>query len=253
MNRCNEKNCIFVVGMGPGGYETMTHEANRAIEESELVVGYSVYTDLIKEMFPDKEYYSTPMTKEEERCVYAFREAKKGIKVSVVCSGDAGIYGMAGLMLELEKNYPEIEVIIVPGVTAAISGAAVLGAPLSNDFCVISLSDRLTPWTIIEKRLRAAAMGDFPIVLYNPSSRTRRGYLEKACQILLETIEPARICGYVKNIGREGQTHKQCWLRELIFEEKAGNIDMFTTVFIGNSNTIKAGEKIVTKRGYDVE
>ncbi len=253
MNSLDNKNYIYVVGMGPGGYDKMTIEATKAIEDCNLVVGYSVYTELLREIFPDKEYYSTPMTKEEDRCIYAFRKAKEGVKVAVICSGDAGVYGMAGLMLELEKNYPEIEVIVVPGVTAALSGAAILGAPLSNDFCVISLSDRLTPWEIIEKRLRAAAMGDFPIVLYNPSSKTRKGHLEKACRILLETIEPARICGYVKNIGRAGQTHKQCWLRELIFEEMSGNIDMFTTVFIGNSNTIKAGEKIVTKRGYEVE
>ncbi len=189
------------------------------------------------------------MRHEEERCRICFEEAEKGKRVALVCSGDAGIYGMASLMYEIGKEYPEIELLVIAGITAASSGAAVLGAPLNHDFCVISLSDLLTPWDKIEKRLRAAAEGDFVIVIYNPSSHKRKDYLKRACEILLHTIEGERVCGYVENIGREGTKVGISTLKEL----KNKEVNMFTTVFIGNSESEIIRGKLVTRRGYHVE
>ena len=242
------KHKIYVVGMGPGAEEMMTEQAKLALEASELIVGYGVYLELLGDKFKDKEFYSTPMKQEIKRCRYCFEEAVKGKTVSIICSGDAGVYGMASLMYELGKDYPECELEIIPGITAASSGAAVLGAPLNHDFCVISLSDLLTPWDKIEKRLRAAAEGDFAIAIYNPSSHKRADYLARACDILLEIIEPSRACGYVENIGREGTRTVTCTLKEL----REAKVNMFTTVFVGNSTTEIIGGKLITKRGYKV-
>ena len=174
-------NKLYVIGIVPGEYEQMTLKAIHAMEKSEVIIGYTVYVDLVKEHFPGKEFLTTPMKKEVDRCVMAFEEAKKGKVVSMICSGDAGVYGMSGLMYEVGVNYPEVELEIIPGVTAATGGAAVLGAPLIHDFCLISLSDLLTPWEKIEARLLAAAEADFVVCLYNPSSRKRSDYLQKAC------------------------------------------------------------------------
>lgn len=243
------KNKIYIVGMGPGKEEMMTGEALQVLEQSDVIVGYTVYLDLLGERFREKELLSTPMRQEEERCRLCFEEAEKGKRVSLVCSGDAGIYGMASLMYEIGKEHPETELIVVPGITAASSGAAVLGAPLNHDFCVISLSDLLTPWERIEQRLAAAAAGDFAIVLYNPSSRKRKDYLQRACDILLDHVEPERACGYVENIGREGTRAFTCTLKELRDRE----VNMFTTVFIGNSTSEMIDGKLITKRGYQVE
>lgn len=240
---------IYVVGMGPGKEEMMTGEAIWALEESDVIVGYPVYLKLLGERFQKKEFLSTPMRQEKERCMMCFEEAAKGKQVALICSGDAGIYGMASLMYELGKDYPEVELVIVPGITAASSGAAVLGAPLNHDFCVISLSDLLTPWEKIEKRLEAAAMGDFAIAIYNPSSHKRHDYLQKACDILLRHIDGERACGYVENIGREGTRAVTCSLRELRDTE----VNMFTTVFIGNASSEILNGKLVTKRGYHVK
>ena len=243
------KNRIYIVGMGPGKEEMMTAQAIRALEESDVIIGYPVYLNLLGERFSGKEFLSTPMRQETRRCQMCFEEAKKGKTVSMVCSGDAGIYGMASLLFELGKEEPETELEVIPGITAASSGAAVLGAPLNHDFCVISLSDLLTPWEKIEKRLRAAATGDFAMAIYNPSSHRRKDYLQRACDILLETIEGERPCGYVENIGREGTRAVTCTLRELRDRE----VNMFTTVFIGNSETEILRDKLITKRGYHVE
>lgn len=239
------KRC-FVVGMGPGKESQMTKEAVSVIEQVDYVVGYPVYVELLKKAFPEKEYGSTPMRKEKERCQLALSEAAKGKDVAVICSGDAGIYGMAGLVLELQKDYPEVEVEIVPGITAAVSGAAVLGAPLMHDFAVISMSDLLTPWEKIEKRLRFASEADFVICLYNPCSKKRADYLKKACDIMLESKTDDTVCGYVRQIGREGQEAEILTLKEL----REARVDMFTTVFIGNSQTEIRNGKMVTKRGY---
>ena len=167
----------------------------------------------------------------------------------MVCSGDAGIYGMASLLFELGKEEPETELEVIPGITAASSGAAVLGAPLNHDFCVISLSDLLTPWERIEKRLIAAAMGDFAMAVYNPSSHKRADYLQKACDILMNNgVEAERACGYVENIGREGTKTHTCTIREL----RDCTVNMFTTVFIGNSQSEIVNGKLITKRGYQI-
>ena len=222
---------IYVIGIGPGAYDQMTGKAIRAMNESDAIIGYTVYVDLVKEYFPGKEFMTTPMKKEVDRCVLAFEEAKKGKTVSMICSGDAGVYGMAGLMYEVGVNYPETELEIIPGVTAATGGAAVLGAPLIHDFCLISLSDLLTPWELIERRLRAAAQADFLIALYNPSSKKRKDYLARACDILLEYKEESM------NI---------LTLKELRNTE----VDMFSTVYIGNKMTKIIKHKMVTPRGY---
>ena len=189
------------------------------------------------------------MMQEEKRCRMAFEEAMKGKKVAMICSGDAGIYGMASLMYEIGKEFPECELTIIPGITAASSGAAVLGAPLNHDFCVISLSDLMTPWDLIEKRLELAAKADFAMAIYNPSSKKRHDYLQKACDILMQVIEPERPCGYVENIGRDDTKATVCTLKEL----RDTSVNMFTTVFIGNSTAEIIDGKLVTKRGYPSE
>ena len=240
---------VYVIGLGPGAEKEMTYQASTALEKSEVIIGYTVYTGLIRERFPDKKYLSTPMRQEVIRCEMAMDEAMKGSTVAMVCSGDAGIYGMAGLLYEMGQGYPEVELEVVPGITAANGGAAVLGAPLMHDFAVISLSDLLTPWEKIEKRIRGAAMADFVICLYNPSSRKRADYLKKACEYILEYQSPDTVCGYVRNIGREGEDAHILTLSEL----KDTEVDMFTTVYIGNSQTRNVDGKMVTPRGYRLE
>lgn len=238
---------LYIVGFGCGSREGMTIESEKAIGRSNLVVGYTVYTELLREYFPEKEFYSTGMRQEKQRVEYALEQAESGKTVSLICSGDSAVYGMAGLAFELSEKYPNTEIEPVAGVTAALSGGAILGAPLTHDFVVISLSDILTPIEKIYKRLRCAAEGDFTIALYNPSSKKRADYLERACKILLEYKSPDTVCGYVKNIGRQGQESRILTLREL---EKT-QVDMFTTVFIGNSETKSIGGKMVTPRGYE--
>ena len=237
---------LYVVGIGPGAYEKMTIEAAEALKNSDVIIGYTVYVDLVKEHFAGKEFLTTPMKKEVERCKMAFEEAMKGKTVSMICSGDAGVYGMAGLMYEVGMNYPEVELSVIAGVTAATGGAAVLGAPLIHDFCLISLSDLLTPWEKIETRLLDAAHGDFVICLYNPSSKKRHDYLQKACDLMLKYKSEETVCGIVGNIGRDGVSEKVMTLKEL----RDTQVDMFTTVFIGNSQTKNINGKMVTPRGY---
>ena len=241
-------NMIYVTGIGPGDENMMTVRVREILDSVDVIAGYTVYIDLIKDRYKNKELISTPMKQEKERCRICFEKADEGRTVALVCSGDAGIYGLASLILEMSTDYPETEIEIVPGITAASSGAAVLGAPLNHDFCVISLSDLLTPWEKIEKRLCCAAQGDFAMAIYNPSSHKRADYLEKACDILLEYIDGDTPCGYVENIGREGTNAVTCSLREL----RDTRVNMFTTVFIGNSNTEIINGKLVTKRGYRI-
>lgn len=242
-------NKIYIIGTGPGKEEMMTGEAIGALENADVIIGYTVYVKLLGERFAEKEMMTTPMRQETERCRLCFEEAAKGKKVALICSGDAGIYGLASLMYEMGKEYPETELAVIAGVTAASSGAAVLGAPLGHDFCVISLSDLLTPWEKIERRLIAASEGDFAIAIYNPSSHKRKDYLMRACDILLRVIEEERPCGYVENIGREGTRAVTCTLKEL----REAQVNMFTTVFIGNSGSEIINGKLITKRGYQIE
>lgn len=243
-------NKIYVVGIGPGKARFMTAQARQALEEAEVLCGYTVYVELVAPLFPGKETYTTPMTKELDRCRWALQTAAAGKTVALVCSGDAGVYGMAAPLLQLAADYPAVEVEVVAGVTAALSGAAVLGAPLGHDFCVISLSDLLTPWAVIEKRLQCSAQGDFAICLYNPSSRKRADYLQKACDILLASGKaPETVCGWVRNIGREGQEKQLLTLEEL----RDVQLDMFTTVFIGSAGTRNIQGNMVTARGYEAK
>ena len=237
---------LSVVGIGPGDGSYLTERARKVLEESDILCGYTLYVELLRPLFPEKECYTTGMTGEMERCRHALELAREGRNVALVCSGDAGVYGMAGPALELLPEYRGVEMEIVPGVTAALSGGALLGAPLGHDFCVISLSDRLTEWAQIEKRLRCAAEGDFAICLYNPASRHRRDYLCRACQVLLETLSPGTVCGLVRNIGREGESLRILSLAEL----RDAEADMFCTVFIGASATRRIGGRMVTPRGY---
>ena len=238
---------VYAVGIGPGGEEFFTQEAKAALERADVIAGYTVYVDLVRDMFPGKEFFTTPMKQEIERCRWAIETACGGKTVAVVCSGDAGVYGMAGLMIELADQYEDVEIEVVAGVTAANSGAAVLGAPLGHDFCLISLSDLLTPWELIEKRLHCASEADFAICLYNPRSKKRADYLQKACNIMMEHKNPDTICGWVKNIGREGQEYNIVKLSELENEP----VDMFTTVFIGSATTKVIAGRMVTPRGYE--
>ena len=237
---------VYVVGIGPGAKDQMTVRAAKVLSECQVIVGYTVYIDLIKEEYPDKICLSTPMRQEVQRCRMALEEAGKDQNVAVVCSGHAGIYGMAGLVYELAADYSGVEIEVVPGITAASGGAAILGAPLMHDFAVISLSDLMTPWEKIEKRLRMAAMADFVICIYNPSSRKRADYLKKACLCMMEYKKEDTVCGIVKNIGREGECMKILSLKEL----SETDVDMFTTVFVGNEETRIIGDKMVTPRGY---
>ena len=238
---------VFVVGLGPGDPQFLTAQAQSALTQAEVLCGYTVYLDLIRPYFPEKEFYSTGMTRELDRCRWALETARAGRKVALVCSGDAGVYGMASPLLELAEEFPDVPVEVIPGLTAALSGGAVLGAPLAHDFCVISLSDRLTPWAVIEKRLAAAAMGDFCIALYNPASKGRPDYLARAVRILLEQGKaPETVCGLVRNIGRKGQSLTLMTLAGL----ETAPVDMFTTVYIGNAATRALRGRMVTPRGY---
>ena len=230
----------------------MTMQAYETLMSCDTIIGYQVYLKLLGEAFAGKEQLSTPMKQERERCILCFEKAEEGKKVALICSGDAGVYGMAGPILELAEKYPDVELEVIPGITAALSGGAVLGAPLMHDFAVISLSDLLTPWETIETRLDAAVKADFSICLYNPSSKKRADYLKRACEIFLRYKSPETVCGIVKNIGRDGEMKKVMTLAEL----KDYEADMFTTVFIGNSRTEKSvlggQDWMVTPRGYRI-
>ena len=238
---------LMVVGLGPGGSDDMTGRARKALEACDVIVGYPVYVDLVRDEFPEKEVLTTPMRKEVERCRMALEAASGGQAVAMVCSGDPGVYGMAGLLFELSSEFPSVSIEVIPGVSAANGGAAVLGAPLMHDWCTISLSDLLTPWEKIEQRLVAAAQADFVISLYNPSSHKRPDYLKRACDILLAAGKaPETVCGTVRNIGREGEEASVMTLAEL----RDTQVDMFTCVYIGNSQTKEIGGHMVTPRGY---
>ena len=243
---------LWITGIGPGGPAYMTPQAVAAITRADTLCGYTVYIELVRKALGDRlrknlTILTTPMRQELERCRLAMEAAAAGSDVAMVCGGDAGIYGMAGPLLAMADDYPDVQIEIIPGLTAAVAGAAVLGAPLMNDFCVISLSDLMTPWQVIEKRLRAAAAGDFCICIYNPMSSRRREHLAKACRILMEEQSPDTPCGWVRNIGRPGQESRLLTLGMLAMEE----VDMFTTVFIGNSRTEFRGPYMVTGRGYE--
>lgn len=237
---------LDVVGIGPGDVRGMTLEAREALERAELICGYTGYVRLVAPLVPQTPVLATGMMREAERCRAALDAAARGTRVAMVCSGDAGVYGMASPILELAEGYPGVRVRVIPGVSAAQSGAAVLGAPLGHDFATISLSDLLTDRSVIERRLRAAARADFCICLYNPRSRRRADMLSWAVGIMLEARDAATPCGWVRNIGRPGEEWGTLALGDLADLEA----DMLTTVFVGNSQTRLIDGRMVTPRGY---
>lgn len=240
---------IYVIGIGPGCRDLMTQEAISAMEDAEVIVGYKTYIKLVEDFIKDKEVVQNGMRKEVDRCQDAIDIAKTGKKVAVISSGDAGIYGMAGLILELiTKQELDIPVKVVPGVTASIGAAAVLGAPIIHDFCHISLSDLLTPWEVIEKRLRLAAEADFVICLYNPRSKGRSEHLANAFKIMGEFKDGSTPVGIVKDVGREDQEKFICTFDTMDFER----VDMTTMVIIGNKSTYIHDDLMITPRGYTV-
>ena len=240
---------LKVVGFGPGGKGDMTLRAIEAIENAEVVTGFTTYVKILQEIFPGKEFKATGMTKEVDRCRMAVQEAIAGKEVVMVSSGDSGIYGMAAITYQVADELDvDIDIEIIPGITAASSAAAVLGAPLTHDTALISLSDRLTPWDLIEKRLAAAASSDMVVALYNPRSHGRPDLLEKAFKIMMEHKSPDTVVGVVRNIGRKDQSSWICSMKDFDFEK----VDMFCTVVIGNSKTYALDGKMITPRGYDI-
>ncbi len=241
------KGKVYVVGIGPGDRRYMSYMAVKAIEESNTIIGYKTYINLIEDLLGDKEVINSGMKKEIERCTLTIEKALEGKIVSIVSSGDPGVYGMAGAILELinEKEY-DLEVEIVPGITAANAAASSLGAPLMHDYTVISLSDLLTDWEVIKKRIKCAAEGDFIIALYNPRSKGRVHQIEEAREIIMEYRSGDTPVGIVKNAKREGENVVITTLGEMLDHE----IDMLSIVIIGNSNTYHSMNKMITPRGY---
>ena len=240
---------IFVVGIGPGNPDDMTPKAKKAIEQADAVIGYSTYIDLVKEYFPGKNFISSGMTREVERCKLVLEKALEGKNIALISSGDSGIYGMAGIMLEVVCNSGyQIEVEVVPGITAASAAAAVLGAPIMHDFAVISLSDLMTPLETIFKRVQNAADGDFVICLYNPKSKSRSDYIDTAREIIMKYRKGTTPVGIVRHAGRPNESYDLATLDNMLDYE----IDMFTVVIVGNSNTYIENGKIITPRGYKV-
>ncbi len=238
---------LTVIGIGPGSEAMMTQDAIAALKEADVVVGYKTYTHLVKPLVGDKEVIKTGMCKEIERCHLAIDLAEQGKNVAMVCSGDAGIYGMAGLILEIvTKQKRNVEVRLVSGVTASIAAAALLGAPLMHDFCHISLSDLLTPWDVIEKRVKAAAEADFVICFYNPRSRGREGHLAKAFELMVPWTSPSTPVGVVKAAGRKKQ---EKWITTF-GEMDYSNVDMTSLVIVGNKSTYISDGLMITPRGY---
>lgn len=227
----------------------MTPKAAKAIEDSEIIVGYNTYIALIRDRIGDRPVVGNGMRQEVERCQKAVELAAEGKKVAVISSGDPGVYGMAGLVLELAQKMPEDvrpECEIIPGLTAANTSAAALGAPLMHDYAVISLSDLMTPWELIKKRAKLAAEGDFVIAIYNPKSRGRSDYLNQIRDIVMKYRKPETPVGIVRKAGRPGMNWTVSTLEKLPEED----VDMQSTVIIGNSNTYVADGRMITPRGY---
>lgn len=235
---------IYVVGIGPGKKADMTFRAYDALEKSDVIIGYKTYIDLIKEYFPEKELISSPMKKEVDRCREVVDIAETGKTVSLISSGDAGVYGMAGIMLEIVPESIETE--IIPGVTASNAAAATAGAPIMHDYATISLSDLLTDWELIKKRVELASQGDFVISLYNPKSKGRVTQIEEAVQIMQKYKSKKTPVAIVKNAGREDEKVSTATLGTMLDYE----IDMLTVIIIGNSKTFTRNDKIITPRGY---
>ena len=236
---------LYVIGIGPGGLEQMTLKAKQAIEESNIVVGYNKYIDMIKPLVEDKELFSTGMRGEEARCRKALELSKENNTVALISTGDSGIYGMAGLILQMQEDE---SVEIIPGVTASSAAGSVIGAPLMHDNCNISLSDLMTPYDLIKKRVRNAADADMIISLYNPRSKGRPHYLREAIEIIKEYRELNTPVAVVRHALRDGQDYKLFTLEN--FDEEV--VDMFSIVIVGNSQSFIKNGKFITPRGYDI-
>jgi precorrin-3B C17-methyltransferase len=236
---------LYVVGIGPGGREHMTIKALEAIEKSEVVVGYSFYIDLLGELTDGKEIIKTGMRGELERCKAAIEAAKSGKTTSIVSTGDAGLYGMAGPIYEMAEG---VEIEVVPGISSAFSAASELGAPIMHDFCTISLSDLLTPWDTIKLRIEMASRGDFVMAIYNPKSKNRTMQIEEAFDIIRKYKPDQTPVGIVKNSGREGREISFATVGDIDFEK----IDMMTVLIIGNRETYFKDGSIITPRGYSI-
>lgn len=244
-----KKGQIIIIGTGPGSKEYISPRAIEALQESELIVGYGLYIDLVSEFIVGKDVFSSGMMKERERCVYAVEQAKNGKRVCVVSSGDAGIYGMAGLVIEvIDAQQLSIFCEVVPGISASNAAASRLGAPLMNDFATISLSDLLTPWDVIVTRVEAAAAGDFVICLYNPRSKKRVAHLQQAVEIMSRYKPGNTPVGIVRNAMREDEEVVHTTLDQLLNQQ----VDMLSIVIIGNSQTELLSGYMVTRRGYGV-
>lgn len=238
---------LFIVGIGPGGVNGMTLEAFYALKSVDVIVGFTTYVNLIKADFADKEFIATGMGAEKERCQIALDKAKEGIDVAVVCSGDSCVYGMAGLIYELSENgYDAVEITTIAGVSAVLSGSALLGAAVGHDFATVSLSDYMISWEKIEARLKFLAKADMVVALYNVRSKKRPDALKNACEILMSEISPDTVCGAARNIGRENEAFEIMTLKEL----RDYDADMFTTAFVGNSVSKVINGRMVTPRGY---
>lgn len=238
---------LTIVGIGPGGREHMTLRAISAIQEADVIVGYAPYFAYLEELADGKEHIATGMKEEMDRCRKAVASAKAGKKTVVISTGDAGVYGMAGPVMELALHdgiVPEV----VPGIPAANVAAARVGAPLMHDYATISLSDLLTPWDRILKRVRCAMEADFCIALYNPRSKGRPEHLEEVVALLLEQKSPDTPVAIVKNAGRSGEVCTLCTLGTVPYER----VDMLCIVLIGNSNSYVAEGRFVTPRGYEI-
>ncbi len=243
---------IYVVGLGPGDRKNMTLRCIDALENSDVIIGYSKYIELVEEYYSHKTLISSPMKKEVDRCIETINIALSdgGKTVSLISSGDSGIYGMAGVLLETaDRMNFEGEIEIIPGVTALSASASVLGAPVIHDFAVISLSDLLTPLDTIKKRIELAAEGDFVICIYNPKSKKRTDYVDMAVDIILKHRKGKTPVGIVRNAGRKDESCVICTLDTL----KSQYVDMFSTIIIGNSQSYQSFGKIITPRGYKFE
>ena len=239
------KGKIYVVGIGPGNMEDISVRAYRILKEADVIAGYTTYVELVRAEFQDKEFCVSGMKREVERCQEVLELASQGKKVALISSGDSGIYGMAGIMLEVAMD-SEIEVEVIPGITSTIAGAALVGSPLMHDQVLISSSDLLTDWEVIKRRLEAAGQGDFVVSLYNPRSKKRVNQIQEAREILLKYKKLSTPVALLRHIGREGENYDLCTLENFLDYE----IDMFTIVLIGNSNSYIKNGKMITPRGY---
>lgn len=239
------KGKIYVVGIGPGNMEDISIRAYNTLKNVDIIAGYITYVDLVKDEFSEKEFYISGMKKEIDRCEKVLELAKEGKKVALISSGDTGIYGMAGIMIEVALG-SGIEVEIIPGITSSVAGASLVGAPLMHDQAIISLSDLLTDWEVITKRIDRASDGDFVISLYNPKSKGRTEQIVEAREIMLKYKAATTPVALLRHVGREDENYTLTTLEDMLNHE----IDMFTVVIVGNSKTYVKDGKMITPRGY---